>query len=100
MAIGLIDRPRCSNESLPCHLSAVDPLPVFHGGLTAEDVDFDQFEIEECDEVIERAWHASNVASMSDENYGCSVELDDRVDARRVEADCAVDEGIHARGRG
>ena len=81
VTIRLVDRARRGNERLPCHLSAVDPLPVLHRGLATEDVDLDQFEIEERDEIIEGAWHAFNVASRNDENYGCSVERDDHVDA-------------------
>ena len=99
MTIRLVDRACCGNERLTCYLPAVDALAIFHGGLTTENIDFDQLEVEKRDEIVEGTWHALNVASTSVENDGCSVERDDLDDARHVEACRACHEGIHARGR-
>jgi len=100
VTIWFIDRARRGDERLSRNLPTVDSLSVFHRRLTTEDVDFDQFEIEECDEIVEGARHAINVASIDPENRGCSVGRDDCNDARGHETSGAGDQRLHAGKRG
>ena len=73
MSIGLVDRARCGNQCLTSYLTAVDSLAILVRRLPAEDVHLDQLEIEQGNEVIQGAWHATNVASMTNQINACSV---------------------------
>jgi hypothetical protein len=50
----LVDGPRGSNQCLTGNLAAEHALAILVGTTTSEDVDFDLFHVQECDEVGER----------------------------------------------
>lgn len=65
VAVAEVDGACCSDERLAGNLSAEDTLAIFVGASSAEDVDFDWFNIEQRDEIVEwfgAACHPSMLA--------------------------------------
>lgn len=58
----IIDGSRRGDKRLPGDLTAEDPLAALVRGPTAKEVDFDRFEVEQLDEVVERFLHPPMLA--------------------------------------
>ena len=59
----VVDRPGGRHQRLPGHLASEHPLPVLVGGQAAEDVDLDDLQVEQPDQLLERARAAPGTAA-------------------------------------
>jgi hypothetical protein len=64
MARGFINRARCGNERLPGNLAAKDADRIFFRRVPPEDVDFNDFEIEQGYKCVKRGGHHPIVGSF------------------------------------